>query len=50
MFIITVIPISRGIFMKGIGMQFLAGQVIALSFYVVVIVFLAARLFRQRLD
>jgi ABC-2 type transport system permease protein len=44
------IPISRGIFMKGIGMQFLAGQVFALSFYVVVIVYLAARLFRQRLD
>ncbi len=44
------IPISRGIFMKGIGMQFLTGQVAALSFYVVVIVFLAARLFRQRLD
>ena len=44
------IPISRGIFMKGIGMQFLVGQVLALSFYVVVIVFLAARLFRQRLD
>jgi ABC-2 type transport system permease protein len=44
------IPISRGIFMKGIGMQFLIGQVVALSFYVVVIVFLAARLFRQRLD
>ena len=44
------IPISRGIFMKGIGMEFLIGQVAALSFYVVVIVFLAARLFRQRLD
>jgi ABC-2 type transport system permease protein len=44
------IPISRGIFMKGIGMQFLIGQVTALSFYVLVIVFLAARLFRQRLD
>ena len=36
--------------MKGIGMEFLTGQVIALSFYVVVIVFLAARLFRQRMD
>jgi len=44
------IPISRGIFMKGIGMQFLTGQVVALSFYVAVIVFLAARSFRQRLD
>jgi drug efflux transport system permease protein len=44
------IPISRGIFMKGVGMQFLTGQVVALAFYVVVIVYLAARLFRQRLD
>ncbi len=44
------IPISRGIFMKGVGMQFLAGQVLALVFYVVLIVFLAARLFRQSLD
>ena len=44
------IPISRGIFMKGIGMEFLTGQVIALSFYVLVIIFLAVRLFRQRLD
>ena len=44
------IPISRGIFIKGIGMEFLAGQVIALSFYTVVIIFFAARLFRQRLD
>ena len=44
------IPISRGIFIKGIGLQFLGGQVIALSFYTVVILFFAARLFRQRLD
>ena len=44
------IPITRGIYLKGIGMQFLTGQVIALSFYVIVILFLAARLFRQRLD
>jgi len=44
------IPISRGIFMKGIGLEFLTGQVIALVFYMIVIVFLAARLFHQRLD
>jgi len=44
------IPISRGIFMKGIGLEFLTGQVAALLFYMVVIVFLAARLFHQRLD
>jgi ABC-2 type transport system permease protein len=44
------IPIARGIFTKGIGMEFLAGQVLALSFYIVIILFFAARLFRQRLD
>jgi ABC-2 type transport system permease protein len=44
------IPIARGIFTKGIGMEFLTGQVVALSFYVVFILFVAARLFRQRLD
>jgi len=44
------IPISRGIFMKGIGLEFLTGQVTALLFYMIVIVFLAARLFHQRLD
>ena len=44
------IPISRGILIKGIGMEFIAGQVIALSFYTIVILFFAARLFRQRLD
>ncbi len=44
------IPISRGIFLKGIGMPFLTGEVAALVLYVVVILFLAVRLFRQRLD
>ena len=44
------VPIARGIYTKGIGMEFLAGQVLALSFYIVIILFLAARLFRQRLD
>ncbi len=44
------IPISRGIFLKGIGMSYLTGQVAALCVYVVVIVFLAARVFRRRLD
>jgi ABC-2 type transport system permease protein len=44
------IPIARGIFSKGIGIEFLWGQVIALSIFVVGILFLAARLFRQRVD
>lgn len=44
------IPISRGIFMKGIGLPFLANQVLFLIFYDVVILVFAARLFRQTLD
>ncbi|MGC1378726.1 MAG: ABC transporter permease [Anaerolineales bacterium] len=44
------IPISRGIYMKGIGMEFLTGQVVALAVYTVAILFFSARLFRQRLD
>jgi ABC-2 type transport system permease protein len=44
------IPISRGIFTKGIGISILWGQVVALVSYVVVILFFAARFFRQRLD
>jgi ABC-2 type transport system permease protein len=44
------IPIARGIFMKGIGLPFLTNQVLILVVYDVVILFFAARLFRQTLD
>jgi ABC-2 type transport system permease protein len=44
------IPIARGIFTKGIGIQFLWGQVATLIMYVIVILFFAVRFFRQRLD
>jgi ABC-2 type transport system permease protein len=44
------IPISRGIITKGIGIEFLWGQVVALIMYVILIIALAARVFRQRLD
>jgi ABC-2 type transport system permease protein len=44
------IPISRGIFMKGIGLPFLTTQVMALIVYDVLVLFFAARLFRQTLD
>ena len=44
------IPISRGIFMKGIGLPFLTNQVMILVVYDVLILFFAARLFRQTLD
>ena len=44
------IPIARGIFMKGIGLPFLTNQVLFLVVYDVVILVIAARLFRQTLD
>jgi ABC-2 type transport system permease protein len=44
------IPIARGIFMKGVGLPFLTNQVLFLIVYDVVILFIAARLFRQTLD
>ncbi len=44
------IPISRGVFTKGIGMAYLWPQVAGLAVYILIILFLAARLFRQRLD
>ncbi len=44
------IPISRGIFMKGIGLPFLTNQVIVLIVYDVLVLYFAARLFRQTLD
>ena len=44
------IPIARGMFMKGIGLSLLTNQVLFLVVYDVVILFFAARLFRQTLD
>ncbi|MCL4560628.1 MAG: ABC transporter permease [Chloroflexi bacterium] len=44
------IPIARGIANKGMGIEFLWGQVAALTAYVVLILILATRVFRQRLD
>ena len=44
------IPISRGILMKGVGLPLLTDQVLFLIIYDVVILFFAARLFRQTLD
>jgi len=44
------IPISRGIITKGIGFGFLWEQVLALLLYVIVVMAIAARLFRQSLD
>jgi ABC-2 type transport system permease protein len=44
------IPIARGIFMKGIGLPFLTNQVIVLVVYDILVLFFAARLFKQTLD
>jgi ABC-2 type transport system permease protein len=44
------IPIARGIFMKGIGLPVLTNQVLFLIVYDVVVLIVAARLFRQTLD
>ena len=43
-------PIARGIITKGLGMHYFWEEVAALAVYVVVIVFVAARAFRQQLD
>jgi ABC-2 type transport system permease protein len=44
------IPISRGIFMKGIGLPFLMDQVMILVVYDVLVLYFASRLFKQTLD
>ncbi len=44
------VPISRGIITKGIGLQALGGEVLALLAYLLVVMFLAARTFRERLE
>ncbi|HVP20360.1 MAG TPA: ABC transporter permease [Anaerolineaceae bacterium] len=44
------VPISRGIISKGIGINMLTGEVISLAAYILIIMVVAARSFRQRLD
>src|SRR5258707_1269587 len=44
------IAISRGIYTKAVGLDSIWGNVIAMSVVLVVIIFVAARLFRERLD
>ncbi len=44
------VPITRGIITKGIGAQFLGVEILALAVYIVVIMTIATRAFRQRLD
>lgn len=44
------VSILRAVFLKGSSITDLAGPVLALSLYAVVIIYLAARAFRKRLD
>jgi ABC-2 type transport system permease protein len=44
------VPITNGIFVKGVGLEALWPQTLALIVMIGVILFLGARLFRQRLD
>ncbi len=44
------IPITRGIISKGIGLESLTAEVIALVVYILIVMVVAARSFRQRLD
>ena len=44
------VPITRGIITKGIGAQFMVVEILALVVYILVIMIIAARAFRQRLD
>ncbi|MGA2110904.1 MAG: ABC transporter permease [Anaerolineales bacterium] len=44
------VPISRGIITKGIGLQTLGNEVLSLLAYLLVVLFLAVRTFRERLE
>ena len=44
------VPITNGIFVKGVGLEALWPQVLALSVMIGIILYVGARLFRQRLD
>ncbi|MFO7917210.1 MAG: ABC transporter permease [Anaerolineae bacterium] len=44
------IPIARSIMTKGVGIEFLWGQVYALGIYIIVIFFVVSNVFKQELD
>jgi ABC-2 type transport system permease protein len=44
------VPISRGIITKGISAPAMTGEIVALVVYVLVVMFLATRAFRERLE
>ena len=44
------VPISRGIISMVVGLSVMSGEVLALVAYIVVVLFLATRAFRERLE
>jgi ABC-2 type transport system permease protein len=44
------VRIARGIFTKGVGLEFLAGDALALAIYALVVILIAGRSFKPRLD
>jgi ABC-2 type transport system permease protein len=44
------IPIARGVISKGVGIPFFWEQVVAMCFYIVAIMVIAARAFNQGLE
>lgn len=44
------VRIARGIFTKGVGMEFLASDALALTIYALVVILIAGRTFKPRLD
>ena len=44
------VRIPRGIYMKGVGLSFLWSDALILIFYTLVVVFVASRRFKMRLD
>jgi ABC-2 type transport system permease protein len=44
------LPIARGIFSKGVGLEAIWGEVVSIGVLLIVIVFVASRLFRESLD
>ena len=44
------VRLSRGVFTKGVGMEFVWGDAVALAVYTVIVILVAARNFKKRLD
>ena len=44
------VRLSRGVFTKGVGMEFVWSDAVALAVYTVIVILVAARNFKKRLD